>query len=152
MMTKATKLYEQAVHDMEALYKKINSNIPDYDLFEIPIVKEWAEYPKESVSKGTVSQKGIKLRGSNFRIIKLKFENYAEMVPHTHYDYWEYMFITNGIFKDIKDNKYKSGDNILVDGYMPHTLKCMSPEGEVIVIFAKEKRFARFKYLRDYLK
>ena len=151
-MTKADKLYNQAVTNMEALYRKINSNIPDYDLFEIPIINTWAEYPKVSVANGAVSQKGLKSKGKHYRVVKLKYEDYAKLYPHTHYGYWEYIFVLKGVFKDINGYSYKPGDSILVDGYDPHLLECLTTKGELMIIFAKEKKYASIKYIREYLK
>lgn len=151
-MTKADKLYMQAIDGMEALFRKINSNIPDYDLWEMPIVNTWVQYPKSSVKNGKIFQKGLKSKGSKYRVVKLRYQDFAELHPHTHYGYWEYIFVLNGTFKNLKGSEYIKGDNLLIDGYDPHMLKCLSPEGELMIVFAKEKKYAGIKYIREYLR
>ena len=144
--------YNEAMRSMKELYDKINSNIPDWPLFDFPIVKEWVAFPEVATINGVISQKGLYINHKKYKVVKLKFSRFSEMKEHTHYGFWEYIFILSGIFEDIDGNRYKKGDNLLIDGYFPHTLKSLSGvDSEVIMIYTSDKKYANVKYIREYL-
>lgn len=148
---KSEEKYKEAKSRMYYIYKRFNSNIPDYNPFDLPTNQMFVKYPKELLSNGRIYQKNL-MNKRDLRIYELNYVDRAQLDKHTHYGHYEYIYIKNGIFKDIEGNLYTEGDGFIIDGYHAHALKCETNNGSILIAFSKNKERLNIKLFSKYIK
>jgi quercetin dioxygenase-like cupin family protein len=144
------KIYEAAIRSMEKLHKRVNSNIPDYNPFELPVIKEFVSYPENALSSGSIKQRLLR-KTSKLRVYELVYKNKAQLQEHTHYGFYEFVYVSAGTFITRNGDAYVKGDAFILDGYGVHALKCLTDSGALLVGFSKDKFRLDVSILTQYL-
>ena len=145
------KKYREAIDKMNDLYDSVKGkNVPDFDLFSIPQVPVWTKYPEQACEQGTIKQRGI-YSDDKVRIVELQYLDNAKLIKHTHFGYYEFIYVHKGQFQDLEGNIYRPGDSYLVDGYYPHSSKCETQLGHLYVVFTRDEKLANKRTLKRYV-
>lgn len=148
--SKGQNAYIKAKAKMRSVYKRINSNIPDYNPFDLPTNAIFVKYPSESLITGSVHQRNL-VNKNDLRIDELNYKDKARLKVHTHYGFYEYVYIKQGVFIDIDNVAYIPGDGIILDGYNRHSLRCASSTGTLLLAFSSKKEKLNVKLLYKFL-
>lgn len=149
--SKGKQAYDKAKASMEKIYNRLNSNVPDYNPFELPKNKMFVKYPKEALEDGRVYQRNL-YNKKDLLIFELNYTECGKIKEHTHYGFYEFIYIKYGTFIDSKDIPYIKGDVVMIDGYLPHSLKCLTTNGGLVLGFSKTKSKLNIKKFYKYIK
>lgn len=150
LRSRSDEAYAKAKEQLRAIHRRMNSNIPDYNPFELPDNRVYVKYPKEGTKSGKVFQKCLKTR-ADFKVIVQRHEECGQLFKHTHYGFYEFIYIVHGTFLDINDVPYIKGDAIFLNGFNPHSLKCLTETGMLLVAFSATKTKLNINTLLKYL-
>jgi len=143
--------YEFAITRMRNLYKRINSNVPDFNPFSLPTNNTvHLPYPDEVVRYGTITSKSL-YGDEKVRILELKYYNNAELIKHTHMGYYELIFVCKGSFYTKRDKKVRQPNTkYVIDGDIPHNIQCNSGYGILLIAFSKDKKLLENLNIEQY--
>ena len=144
------KSYDKAKEQLRAIHERMNSNIPDYNPFELPCNPYFVEYPREGTVAGKVFQRSEE-DSKDYKVIRQKHEQHGQLGVHTHYGFHEFVYIEYGTFLDLEDLPYIKGDVILLNGYRPHALKCLTETGSLVIAFSSTKSKLNIKNLLKHI-
>lgn len=148
--SKGQQAYDKAKAKMRDLHKRFNSNIPDYNPFELPTDKIFVKYPNEALTEGRIYQRKL-LSKRDLRIYELNYTGNAQLKKHTHYGFHEFIYIKHGTFINENDIPYIKGDVIMIDGYKAHALKCLTDNGCLLLSFSSTKSKLNVKHFNKYI-
>lgn len=144
------KAYNKAKEHMKKLHARSNSNIPDFNPFKFPTNKIFVKYPADSLIEGRIYQKNI-VDKKNLRIYELNYSGMGQMQAHTHYGFYEYVYIRYGTFIDLQGIAYTKGDAFILDCYNAHSLKCLTANGSMFVSFSAIKTKLNIEILTKFI-